>query len=208
MGRHRKPAHNRKAKGVPRLPSGRLSRSDEAKKLDRALQEKQFDQDERETLMPGLQARTQKFGVKPADAMDQYAGSVIGRLSLIGEKHGGISGKQMEVAQTWLEERAAYAAAVASPPDARAIDLGRTPGRSNAETPERDREIIAKHRAAREAVQAAQNVLGARSNLWAALNLLVEQDRGAPHLVGDLREALNALGHHYGIIPRKKQRAA
>lgn len=201
MARHKKPAHNRKPSGTPRLSSGRISRSDEAKQIDRLLTKKQYDQAQRETLAPGLEARVRKHGVNPSAAMDQYAGSVVGRLSLIGEQGGGISKKQMAAAVAWLEERAQYTAAMAAPPDARAFDLSRTPGRSNAETPERDRDIIERHRQARDAVHAAQAVLGLKSNLWAALNIIVEQDKEMPHLIGDLREVLNALGRHYRIIP-------
>lgn len=208
MARHKKPAHNRKAKGTPRLPNGRLSRSDEAKRIDNMLTQKRYEQEEREALAPALETRVRLHGVKPSDALDQYAGSVVGRLSLLGEEGGGISKKQMAAAVAWLEERAQYVAAIAAPADARAFDPSRTPGRTNAETPERDRDIIQRHAEARNAIHAAQAVLGLRSNLWAALNLIVEQDRDVPHLIGDLREALNVLGRHYRIIPMGSKKAA
>jgi hypothetical protein len=208
MGKHKKPAHNRKAKGVPRLSSGRLSRSDDAKRIERVLVQKQYEQTERETLAPALETRIRLHGVKATDALDQYAGSAVGRLSLMGEKHGGISKKQMAAAVAWLEERAQYVAAIAAPADARAFDPSRTPGRTNAESPERDLEVMERHRKARDAVHAAQAALGLKSNLWAALNIIVEQDRDMPHLVGDLREVLNALGRHYRIIPMGSKKAA
>lgn len=208
MGRHSKPAHNRKAKGVPRLPNGRLSRTEEAKKIERMLELNRYEKESREAMLPALQARTEKFGIKPKTAMDQYAGSVIGRLCLMGEQAGGINQRQMHAATAWLEERAAYQAAIASPPDARAFDMGRTPGRNNAEDPERDKRAIQRHKGARDALQAAQDALRLQSNLWAAMNIIVEQDKGAPHLVGDLREALNALARHYDRLGRKMGRVA
>lgn len=141
-------------------------------------------------------------------ARDQLSGSVVGRYALMGAQAGGLSRAQADAAFIWLEDREAYSRAMQSPPDAAAVDLSHVPGKSHAENVERTRSAIKRHKDARDALQAAQNALGLRSNLWAAINLIVEQDRDLPHMIGDLREALNALGYHYGIIPKPKREAA
>lgn len=41
------------------------------------------------------------------------------------------------------------------------------------------------------------------ANVWAAVNYLLERDEQVPHMIGDLRLALNAIGHHLGIIQRE-----
>jgi hypothetical protein len=40
--------------------------------------------------------------------------------------------------------------------------------------------------------------------MYAAVNYLLERDEQMPHMIGDLRLALNAVGHHLGMISRER----
>ncbi|WMT85584.1 hypothetical protein NO932_11660 [Pelagibacterium sp. 26DY04] len=192
MGRHSKPAHNR-AEGK-REPSGRINRKGVGQRKRDA-----HDKAEREMMSVAIGARQRIFGLNAKLARDQLSGSVVGRLALMGMQGGGISRQQADAAFIWLEDRAAYAKVMQSPKDDSAIDLAHVPGISHGENVERAKMNRKRYERAREALQQAQNVLGGRSNLWAAINLIVEQDKDMPHLIGDLREALNALCRHYKI---------
>lgn len=181
-------------------------------RLDRKLSDERrmsaHDREQRETMSVAIGARQRIFGLNEKLARDQLSGSVVGRYALMGTQGGGISRQQADAAFIWLEDREAYSRAMQSPPNAGAMDMAHVPGRTHAENVGKTRAAVKTHNDAREALQAAQNVLGLKSNLWAAINLIVEQDRDLPHMIGDLREALNALGFHYGIIPKAKKEAA
>lgn len=202
MAKRGKPAHNRKQ--GKRTGSGILSREKEQRAIMRELEGKKYDTEQKETLMPNLEVRVKKHGVPPSEALDQRAGSFVGRLCLRGE----ISKQQLAAAEQWMEERAAYLAAINCPPGDQAIDLTRTPGRNNGENVERSVTAMRRFEASKQALKEAQNAIGLRSNLYAAMNLLVERDQELHHLVGDLREALNALARHYGITGAKRGKAA
>lgn len=208
MGRHNKPAHNRKQGKKVRLPNGILSRSDEAKSVMKSLEAQKYDQEQKETMLPNLLARVRQHNLSPKNARDQRAGWYIGRLAMVGQEAGGLSYEQEQAATQWLEDRHAYMSTIAAPKSDAAFDPTRTPGRSNSENESYAIRCRNKYKLAREAVREAQNALGLRSNLWAALSLIVEQDKELPHMIGDLRELLNALAHHYGITRGKLKRAS
>src|SRR5690606_15783022 len=114
----------------------------------------------------------------------------------------GITNAQYDAAQAWRQGYEAFQRAVKSP------DALRT-GTGGGDQPES--EDYAKHctaainrwNAMKAAVQTEQGFHENRgANMWAALDYLVARDEQHPHLIGDLRLALNAIGHHLGMIPR------
>ncbi len=187
-----------KPKGGKRETAGRLSRRPEdvsARNIEG------LDKDEREMIATGVAARERLWGLDPKISRDQMAGSFIGRLRLQGD----LSQPQYEAALMWQEDVRAYGIARNSPPDASAIDLNRVQGlASHAEKPARARRAIRRYEAARDTVQACQNALHGRAALFAALSYVVERDVWVQHLVGDVRLALNALAHHYGLAQTVK----
>lgn len=207
MGRKGKRANNRKTDDQSlRLPNGRLKRDKRSKAILKSLEASKYEQAEKETMLPNLDARVKMHNLTPEQARDQRAGSYMGRLAMLGMKHGGISKKQEAAGIQWLEEKHAYMSTIAAPKSDAAFDPTRTPGRSHAENEAWAVRCKNKHRQARVAVQEAQNTLGLKSNLFAALHLIVEQDKELPHMIGDLREVLNVLGVHYGILhPRLRK---
>lgn len=181
-----------KRKSGKRTASGRLSQkpADVVARLTEA-----HDREEREMLSTGLDARIRVFGIDPNHSRDQMAGSVVGRLTLSGE----LSRQQYDAAQSWLTDLRNYRQVIAAPKGMGAVDLNAVRGDST------DIERVAWYRrccdrmeAARKAIQTEQDILRLKANLWAALDLMLDSDLMLPHLVGDLRHALNALAHHYG----------
>ena len=53
------------------------------------------------------------------------------------------------------------------------------------------------------AIRHAQNILGNRGNLYAAIDLCVIKEIELHHMVGDVRLVLNALARHYGLDSRR-----
>ena len=186
----------RKTQKGKREPNGKLSRKPEDV-LERVLE--QVDREVRETLMTALGARVRVFGVDPANCMDQRAGSFVGRLRMSRE----LSQPQYEAAMKWLESCEEHSWAINAPKRPNAMDLNRVHGNPTApENVDRLARIMARHKAAKAAIQAVQNTMGAHAHLFGALQYLVEQDVELNHLVGDLRVALNVLARHYGMEER------
>ncbi len=179
--------------GEKREPSGKISRrkADVTERFAREL-----DQAERDTLRPGLEARVRMHGVKPEDARSQMAGSFVGRLCLGKE----ISVAQYEAAMTFLEDYRNNAVAIKAPRDPSGVDLNRVQGGSvGGENIEFYRRATTRWRAAVAAVQERQNELRGQGAIYAALETCVLRDSEVHHMLGWLREGLNALARHYGI---------
>lgn len=177
--------------GEKREPNGRLSRK-QADVTERFARE--LDQAERDTIRPGLDARVNLFGVRPEDSRSQMAGCFVGRLCLARE----ISTAQYEAAMTFLEDHRNNAIAIRAPREPSGVDLNRVQGG----TGEREsvsfyRRATSRWRAAVCAVQDRQNQLRGQGALYAALEYCVLRDVDAYHMLGWLREGLNALARHY-----------
>lgn len=191
----------RKSRAGKREPNGRLSRQieDVVTRLgeDRIL----ADQQERATVAPAIVARSRVFGVPVAIGLDQRAGTFVGRLRMADE----LTLHQYIAAELYRDQCEVYAFAMAAPRQPGAIDLNATRGTTNTENVEASQRACSQYEKALEAVTAAQNKLRLRANLYGALNLCVVQDRELPHLVDDLRLALNALVKHYGLGKKAKR---
>lgn len=176
-GRKRKP-------GVPRTPSGQISRAQRAQ-IDEAAEARAV--------------RIRMFGLSEVDARDQKAATYIGRLCLAGRKNttDSITETQYEAAQRYLNAYIAFQRAVGSPDSLRE-------GRGGGTTIEDD---AYNHRcqaavALWERLQACiyrEQEIHRHANMWAALDYLVLRDQAFPHMLGDLRLALNAVIHELGI---------
>lgn len=176
--------------------NGRLSRDPEDRK---AREIAAIDAEAWDAMHVAVMARVRVHGVPLERAKGQNAGSFVGRL----RDEQQLSDAQLDAAQTYLVERAAYRRAISAPPDIDAVDLNRVKGRASAENGERSQRDRARYEATLKAVQDAQNALHGTATLFAALDFCLVRDMPLRHLVGDLRLALNALAKHYGLIGAK-----
>lgn len=187
-----------KLKDGKRMANGRLSRkpADVMKRMANAL-----DADERETLRPGIEARIRMHGVRPEDSRDQRAGSFVGRLCMGGE----VSVAQYDAALTFVEDHRNNLIAIHAPREPSGVDLNRVQGGSaGAENVEFYRRATTRWRDAVGAVQERQNELRGAGALYAAIETCVLQDVEAHHMIGWLREGLNALVRHYGLVDKAR----
>lgn len=157
----------------------------------------------------GFALRMRVFGLSETDARDQKAATYVGRLCLAGRKSSadGITDAQYEAAQAWKEAYEGFQRAVKSPDALRSGAGGGDQGESDDYT-RRCRAAISKWKGITDAIQLEQGYHENRgANMWAALDYLVGRDQQHPHMIGDLRLALNAIGHHMGMIPKPKRKA-
>lgn len=180
------------------MGNGRLSRkpADIMQRFHGAL-----DSEEREILRPGIEARVRLHGVAPEVSRDQKAGSFVGRLCMGKE----ISVAQYEAAMTYLEDHRNNLIAIRAPRDPSGVDLNRVQGGSgDAENVEFYQRATKRWRDAQNAVQERQNELRGAGALIAALDYCLVRDTELYHMVGWLREGLNALVRHYGLVDKSK----
>ena len=176
-----------------REASGRLSRKpiDVMRRVNGDLEA-----GERETLRPGVEARIRLHGLAPEVSRDQRAGSFAGRLCMGGE----LTQRQYEAAILYLEDHRNNLMAIRAPRDPSGVDLNRVQGGSgDAENVDFYRRATTRWRGALSAVQDRQNELRGGGALIAALDACLIRDAECHHMVGWLREALNALARHYGV---------
>lgn len=189
-----------KAAAGKRTASGRLSRS-KPDIMDR-LNER-MEREERETLRPGIEARVRVHGIAPEASRDQRAGCFVGRLCMSGE----ITSRQYEAAMMFLEDHRNNAMAIAAPRDPSGVDLNRVHGNSlKAENVDFYKRATKRWRDAQAIIQERQNELRGQGAIYSALYTCIIRDTEAHHMVGWLREGLNALAKHYGV--GEKSRAA
>lgn len=184
-------------KAGKREANGRLSR----KKPDimkRLIGE--HDKEERETMRVGIEARNKHYGYDAKAAKDQKAGSFVGRLAMSGE----ISVQQLDAAIRYCEVYHEMQIAIGGPKASGAVDLNATKGMPGPENVERSTKALADWRRAVGAVQERQNQLRGGGALIAALDNCVLRDEAHLHMVGWLREGLDALSRHFRIGEKRK----
>lgn len=180
-----------------REASGRLSR----KKTDimkRLIGE--HDKEERETLRTGIEARNRHYGMDAKTAKDQMAGTFVGRLAMSGE----ISAQQYEAATRYSEVYYGMQVAVGGPKPSGAVNLNATKGLPGPENVERSQKAMQDWRSAEKAIQDRQNELRGQGAIYAALDYCVIRDEEQLHMLGWLREGLNALARHFQIGDKRK----
>lgn len=191
-----------KGKAGNREANGRLSRKPADKKV---RDEASIASDEWEAMSTALMARWRVHKVPASQVRDQMAGSYIGRLCLAGE----LTQIQYDAAQSYLADRQAYHMAIDAPKQMPAVDLNAVHGRTHAENVKRSRQAIEKFMGSdgksgvTGAIREAQQIIGNRGNLWAAIDLCVVKEIELHHMLGDTRLVLNALARHYGLESRR-----
>ena len=147
-----------------------------------------------------VKARMRLFGITYEEGKSQEGGTVIGRMLIAKE----ITVDQYRAAERYAEAKNAFQRAIGAVPDA-----GRPPPPPMFETGASDFESFCKR--ARESYasmqEAMRNVMieHRSPNAVSALDVFITKDVHVPHLVGDLRIALNALHRHF---TQERRRAA
>lgn len=186
-----------KPKAGNREANGRLSR----KKPDIMKQlEADHDKLEREAMRTGIEARNRHYGFDAKTAKDQMAGSFVGRLAMSGE----ITPQQHEAALRYCEVYRNMQIAVGGPKPSGAVNLNATKGLPGPENAERSVKALADWRAAEKAIHERQNELRGQGAVYAALDYCVIRDGEHMHMLGWLREGLNALARHFQIGDKRK----
>lgn len=155
---------------------------------------------EREAQSVAVAARRSKFGLSEAEALDQRAGTAIGRYAMLGEKHkvDGISRPQFLAAETYHAHWRAFLRAMNAHEGPAGMVIG---GHGHDGDVIDDDEIERDVRAVQRFDEAEKIVLALPNGLAAAkaLDVVVCQNREDYGALGDLRIALNALVKHYRI---------
>ena len=149
---------------------------------------------QREAQSVVVEARMRHHGLSERDASNNLAGTVIGRLFMQGQQNEEvlcISQDQYEAAVWFLERRNDFKCAHLSP-DAFWKNLGRggEPDEESYETFVKSARSI--WRQIMEALQEKQTQT--RTAVIEGVRQFVIDDRYMPHLLGELREGLNAIG--------------
>lgn len=145
-----------------------------------------------------VQARQRVHGMTKEEAEQPIADDFIGRLMRSGE----VSTHQYQAALQYEQDVLDFRRTIHTPKAAGAVDLNGVHGKptiSEESQIERSQKIKDKFERMQAAIREAQTGLRGVSNLGGALDAIVMRDCFAPHLVGDLREALNVLVRHYGL---------
>lgn len=152
-----------------------------------------------EAMSVAMGYRERVLGVKPSDLKNQMAESFVGRLC-IGKE---LSRVQYDAAVIFLADHRNMAAAIQAPRDPSGLDFNRVHGAGlTEENVEQYQRARRRWKEAVDAIQERQNELRGAGALYAALETCVLRDAQAVHMVGWLREGLNALVRHYGIGER------
>jgi len=177
----------RKRRSGKREPNGRIERGP-----DRRISAEQ------DAMSVAIGYRQAVLGVKPAHALDQKAGTLIGRLCL----SGAISEAQWQAGEDWHDLMEAMYAAAHAPRGFK------TPGIGTGSIPDEDEEarryqsLKAAFNAANLAVEDRAPVVE-RIERFKALRMFIVDQVDQPSMHGTLRTALNPLAQHFGHIRAK-----
>lgn len=175
-----------KKEGALRTPSGQISRAKEPPAKVAQL------------------ARMRIFGMTASEALSDLATDNLGRLHLAykRDKSDGISTSQYDAAERYREVLNDRRKAECSP--AAHYDQTGTVGTSDPD--DYEKWVVRAKQAytdARRAIEEAQ-LETRNSNLFAAVQFMLENDQYFPHMIGDIRLVCNALYRHFFTQDRKK----
>ena len=142
--------------------------------------------------------RKNVLGVKPSEALNQKAATLIGRLCL----SGAISPEQWQAGEDYHALVEAMYAAANAPRGFKSAGAGGTPQLDEEEEARRYRAVKAKFDAANAAVEDRAPV-AERIERFKALRLFIVDQVDQPSMHGTLRTALNGLAHHFGHLRAK-----
>ncbi|QPA25458.1 hypothetical protein IR196_05015 [Brucella anthropi] len=175
-----------KKEGALRTPSGQISRAKEPPAKVAQL------------------ARMRIFGMTASEALSDLASDNLGRLHMAykRDKSEGISTSQYDAAERYREVLNDRRKAECSP----AAHYDQT-GTVGADDPEDYAKWVVRAKQAysdaRRVIEVAQ-LETRNSNLFAAVQFMLENDQYFPHMIGDIRLACNALHRHFFTQTRKK----
>lgn len=175
----------RKRKSGKREPNGRISRVGYSEKMKSVA----------------IKARERVHGMSKEEAKKPLPTDPVGMLVRFGE----LDGHQYQAALQYEQDSLDYRAAIELPNAVKAMDLNKIQGRpltDEEEQAERAQRAVSRFKAANDRIQAAQNELRGKGNLFGATDTMIMRQVYAKHLVGGLRVALNALVRHYGLNRR------
>ncbi|MDB6035996.1 MAG: hypothetical protein JWM16_6334 [Verrucomicrobiales bacterium] len=180
---------SRKRKTGKREPNGKLSRRVVDKQARRSI-------DEQSAMQVAKEARQRQFGVPAEASGTDRAGTVVGRLAMKGT----LTTAQLEAAKAFATSYSKYQRALNSPRPPKAVEIGGATGRGDASdiSPEQHVKALREWDAAKMCLSEA-NGFHRHATLYVACDYLVIRDELQEHLVGDLKLALNALVHFYGL---------
>ncbi len=143
----------------------------------------------------GIQARMMRYGLSEANARDQKAATVLGRLQLSRT----ISQAQYEAGTTYLAAYGAYQRALKSPDALRTSTGAASRAEDSDEYARWCRGAIKRFEDAEKAITREQCFYRG-SNLHAAIDYIVRRDQDFEHLYADCAIALDALVRHFGLV--------
>jgi hypothetical protein len=168
----------RKRKAGKREGSGKLQRPTAGQVKDNAMQ-------------TAVAYRQSVFGISPADAKDQKAATLLGRLCI----QGTVSEAQWQAGEDYLRLVNQRHAAVSAPRGFRTAGNAALATDEDAET-RRYWDVKARFDAANDAVEGHAPVIE-RVARMKALSIIVVQEVDQPGMHGTLRTALNGLVKHF-----------
>lgn len=182
---------------VPREPNGRISRR--AKAARQKMINKEREETEMQILSTAISARV-RHGVSEKWARDQRSGTLHGRMyqAYLDNPDGAgaacLSFDQYEAAEWFLQRLNDYRAALGSP----AHVYDREPGLSASSDPEEAYQTFcnaarSRWRQIETTLQDATTRARGRVNLLAALEIILVRQQPMPHLVAELKIALDLL---------------
>lgn len=189
-------ARPRKYHKAKRSKSGRLSQAHAdvaARTAEQSAREMQ------DTMCIAIDYRQRVLAVPASEVRNQKAGSFAGRLCL----SGAITETQYEALMVYHEAVRDYHAAIDCPKGDIAFDPNRVPGFAGADREAWALRAIARYRQLSDAVQDRQNELRGTANLFAALYECVQRDQPWERMVGDLREAANAIARRLRMMEKQ-----
>jgi hypothetical protein len=179
----------RPRKAGPREPNGNPSRSG-------------IDHDPIDKL--AIDTRVRQMNITKEQAKDQKAGSFIGYLNLLGPRDG-ISDNQYEGALDYLKFRERLLRAIKSPAAIYDPDSTGAGGEVTEAYENWCKGINQEWTTLRNEIQAEQNYC--RGNLWAALQLVIIEDKPIHTLVGETRLLCNILAKHFRNVTADRRAA-
>lgn len=177
----------RKRKPGKREPNGRIARGP-----DRRVSAEQ------DVMSVAIGYRQTVLNVRAADALDQKAATLLGRLCL----SGAISEAQWQAGEDWHELVDAMYAAANAPRGFKTASARTGSALSEDEEARRYKALKARFDAANSAVEDRAPV-AERIERFKALRAIIVDQVDQPSMHGTLRMALNALAHHFGHERRK-----
>ena len=170
--------------GVKREASGRVQRQSVENKA-------------RDEMQTAIEYRQKVFGVSAADAKDQKAATLLGRMCLTGS----ISDAQWQAGEDWLKLLSAYHAAINAPRGFSTHTIG-TSTMSDEEHARRCAAAKKRMDDANKAVQGHAPMEEAKER-FIALRTVIVEEMPADRMNGALRTALNGLVKHFGLEAKK-----